>query len=169
MLNEVTKLVVSLTKLSDEALVYLERQNGKMIQPTLPLGESAPEVKQDIKAEKVVEAEKPAKVKKEKAKPEAARLSEAVDLLADVQKKPETVVYEKITERAISPEESLPLALTTTKEFVQRFQKATPDGLARARKILAEVFKVGKIGDMKHEARVEFIGLLEKEMAGAAK
>lgn len=67
----------------------------------------------------------------------------------------------------ISEDESLSEALSVAKEYVQRFQKATPDGLTRARAILAEKFKTGSIPALSHEQRLELIGMLKKELEAA--
>src|SRR3990172_7156765 len=59
-----------------------------------------------------------------------------------------------------TPEESMKQALEVAKAFVQRFQKATPDGLTRAKEILAKRFNVAKIGDLVHAQRVELLKAL---------
>ena len=69
------------------------------------------------------------------------------------------------SEPVISEDESLPIALATAKEFVQRFSNAKPlDGLTQARAILAEHFKVGAIPALSHEQRVELIGILKAKL-----
>lgn len=132
----------------------------------LPLPLVAPRPVAEV--EKKPEPAKPAV--KEKKSAASTTKQDAADILADVEAGgPAPKVYEKITERKLTPEEALPLALTTAKEFVQRFQKATPDGLSRLRLILAEVYKVEKISQMKHEARLELIARLEREMSEVSK
>lgn len=160
-MNNETEAV--LTKFLVEATRYLERLNG---QEMLPLAAPA--------------ASKPGRKPKAEAKPEPAPAPEkksAVEALIEqpaakpapaALKRPDIAEFEVAT-RVIKPEESLPLAIQTAKEFVQRFQNAKPeDGLQMARRMMAEVFKVGKISDMSHEARIEFIALLEKKMTEAA-
>lgn len=160
LLTKTEKLVDALLVLADEATLYYKRENGKPVQlplptPAKPEGEKKAETKPAKTAEKKAEKTKPAP-------------QDAADILADIEKPKPAAQYEKASaDKPLTPEESLPLALTTAKEYAQRFQKSSPDGLTRLRKMLAEVYKVEKIGEMKHEARVEFIKKLQTEMAEA--
>lgn len=151
------KLEATLVKFLSEATIYLERLNGQEMLP--------------FAGAKTTKTDKPAKKEKPKAEPKPAPAPEfpPEHTEAKAEKKPEPVEgYEKVL---VDPTEaeSLPLALATAKDFVQRFSKSEPDGIARLRKILAEVFKAPSIGKMNHAQRVELIKVLTEQLAEAAK
>lgn len=139
------ELIKALTELAVEATLYLRRENHPMITGA----EVRPEGQQtgdQIDKTTYVLAGEPA-LKKKVGRPPKAAVS---------------------VEPVISEDESLSEALTVAKEFVQRFQKQTPDGLTRARAILAEHFKVGSIPALSHEQRIQLTGMLKKELAEVA-
>jgi len=65
---------------------------------------------------------------------------------------PETTALPEMSEAESSKE-----ALEVCKTFVQKFQKSTPSGYDQAKEILKKQFKVGKIGDLVHTQRLQFM------------
>lgn len=64
---------------------------------------------------------------------------------------------------------SLDEAKAIAREYIQRFQKADPDGMARIRLILKGKFAVEALSALTPEKLAEFVGVLEVEMAGEPK
>ena len=79
----------------------------------------------------------------------------------------EPVVEEK--EKPLSEAESVTTLHQTAKAFVQRYQNETPGGITRAKKIMADEFKVDAISKLNHEQRLALIAILNDQMGADQK
>lgn len=148
MMEELTQLLKALTPLAVEATTYLARQNGAML--PLTAGVSA-----------VVPAEAPKKERKTRT-PKAPEASSPVDPMSELG------LPAAPAKKALTEAESQVETLTVAKRFVQRFARSAPDGLVRAKEILKTMFNAEKIASLGHAQRLEFIAVLEKQMAEEA-
>lgn len=146
------ELIRQLTLLAITARQYYERELGQV-----PL---------NLPVDGKVKEEAPAK-RTRKAKEETTA---AVESAPTKEAEPVKAAVAEITE-----EESLTQALEVAKLLMKRFDKqidGKAEGYHKARKLLVEHFKAGKIGDLVHAQRLQFVTLakaeLEKAPAGVA-
>lgn len=73
----------------------------------------------------------------------------------------------KVDQKA-EEEASKKLALDSASAYVRHFSKSTPDGMTRARAVLADKFGGKKIAELDHAQRLAFVGVLKSEMEPVA-
>lgn len=152
MMIEVTELVKSLQTLVQEATAHYQRLNAGPL-PEKAKVAIAPPAAQEAAAP---EEKKRGRPKKSATATEVAGAAEAATgpTKGDVLK-------------AMTEDESATEVLETAKQYVQRFQKETPDGMTRAKKIIADRYKATRLAELKHDQRVDLIAILRAEMEAA--
>lgn len=141
-------MIVELTKLVISATTYIDAATAQLGEGPLPTKETP---------------DAPAK-----APTKRTRTRKAAPVATEVSPQTPTPVQEAPAEPAaasgLTEEQSATEVLVVAKAYVQRFMKASPDGMTRARDILSGVYDAGKIGDLSHEERLTFIARMTEEM-----
>ena len=144
MILELTKLIIALTNLADEATIWISTSPR---QQALPLG--FPKIEDSAE-------------KKPRGRPAKIKIETEVEAGVLTPETPPIVVISAEEEA-----ESLTQALATAKEFVQKFQKSSPDGLVRARALLTDHFKVTTIPNLNHGQRLEMVQIMKNQIAAS--
>lgn len=144
-----------LSALAGLAVAYTHKLNREAVGGAAP----APSLASDVGP-----AAKPPKAKKQAEAPAAALAAAAP---ASVPAAPAPAAGGLTKEQ---DEASKKLALDTASAYVRHFSKTTPDGMTRARQVLADKFGGKKIAELIHDERLKFVSELKKEMelVGAA-
>lgn len=139
-----TEMLKSLTRLANAAAEYLERQNHPLLPLAMPAGEA-------------VAAEAPKTRKPRTPKVDAP----AVPVV------PETPA---VAPEVMTEEQSMVAVRSAADALMTRFQNVKdgkPEGFHMARALLAEDFKVGKMADLVHAQRLQFIAKVKALLSKA--
>lgn len=164
-MNEIIKLVVTLTRLAEEALEYLERLNHpeRAVQLHLPMAAVPGPVASDGPQSEVETmtpnpVEQPVEEPKKTRKPRAAKAATPP---------PPPPPAEEAAPAELTEEQSSARMMEITKEWVILAKNDTPkDGKTQAMEMLnGPAFNAAKLGDLTHADRLRWIALMEEWIA----